>query len=84
MNNVIVLSAYKYEKEKKKSLLKQPTILVQEDKETNKENTLVLENIKTNLEAFNEIIKKNKEIKEKLKQERQQTNTNVKKSYRLE
>ena len=33
---------------------------------------------------FDEIIKKNKEIEEKLKQERKQTNTNVKKSYRLE
>ena len=68
MNNVIVLSAYKYEKEKRKN---------QEIPFDKKEITLAPT-------QFDEIIKKNKEIEEKLKQERKQTNTNVKKSYRLE
>jgi hypothetical protein len=74
MNNVIVLSAYKYEKEKKKNLLEQKQTIVQEDK---KESTLAPT-------YFNDLIKKNRAIEEKLKEERRHTNTNVKKSYRLE
>jgi hypothetical protein len=74
MNNVIVLSAYKYEKQKKKNLLEQKQTIVQEDK---KENTLAPT-------YFDDLIKKNKAIEEKLKEERKHTNTNVKKSYRLE
>jgi len=74
MNNVIVLSAYKYEKEKKKNLLEQKQTIVQEDK---KESTLAPT-------YFEDLIKKNRAIEEKLKKERKHTNTNVKKSYRLE
>lgn len=74
MNNVIVLSAYKYEKEKKKNLLKQTTILVQDDK---KENTLAPT-------KFDDIIKKNREAEEKIKEERTRQNKNVKRSYQLE
>jgi len=74
MNNVIVLSAYKYEKEKKKNLLEQKQTIVQENK---KENTLAPT-------YFDDLIKKNKAIEEKLKEDRKYTNTNVKKSYRLE
>lgn len=74
VNNVIVLSVYKYEKEKKKNLLKQTTILVQEDKI---ENTLAPT-------KFDEIIKKNREVEERIKEERTRVNKNVKKSYRLE
>ena len=74
MNNVIVLSAYKYEKEKKKNFLEQKQTIVQEDK---KESTLAPT-------YFEDLIKKNRAIEEKLKKERKHTNTNVKKSYRLE
>jgi hypothetical protein len=73
-NNVIVLSAYKFEKDKKKNLLKQTTILVQEDK---KENTLAPT-------KFDEIIAKNKAAEDKIKEERTRVNKNVKRSYGIE
>ena len=72
-NNVIVLSAYKFEKDKKKNLLKQTTILVQEDK---KQNTLAPT-------KFDEIIAKNKAAEDKIKEERAKDNKNVMKSYRI-
>jgi hypothetical protein len=77
-NNVIVLSAYKFEKDKKKNLLKQINSLVQEDKkEDKKENTLAPT-------KFDEIIAKNKAAEDKIKEERARVNKNVKRSYGIE